>query len=144
MNMRKQLIIIIALSLSVFTYSQDKLFLSKNDVEKFSEEMSVLFSKNKASEAFNEMKFYWPLPETELDLIKEKSIKGLNIMEDRFGKSIDISKIKHTNLKDVFIKDVYFIRYKATVLRFVYTYYKNDEGWLLNSFKFDENFEEEF
>lgn len=142
--MRKQLIIIIALSLSVFTYSQDKLFLSKNDVEKFSEEMSVLFSKNKASEAFNEMKFYWPLPETELDLIKEKSIKGLNIMEDRFGKSIDISKIKHTNLKDVFIKDVYFIRYKATVLRFVYTYYKNDEGWLLNSFKFDENFEEEF
>ncbi len=37
--------------------------------------MTKLFGENEPSEAFDEMKDYWPLAETELDLIKEKTLK---------------------------------------------------------------------
>ncbi|WP_047546806.1 hypothetical protein [Psychroserpens sp. Hel_I_66] len=65
-------------------------------------------------------------------------------MESRFGKSIGITKVKHLKLGDVAYKDVYFVRYKVIALRFIFIYYKNENGLLMNSFKFDENFEEEF
>ncbi len=90
--MIKKVSFIFLLAFSLIGYSQSEYLKTEKEIEDFSERITKLFGQNKAIEAFSGMKPYWPLPETEMDLIKEKAVKGLNLMEKRFGKSIGVKK----------------------------------------------------
>lgn len=125
-------------------FAQEKYFQSNEEIQDFSLSIAQLLGENKVSSALKEMKLYWPLPKTELDLFEEKTVKYFNIFDKSYGKPIGIKKIKSKNLADVAIKEIYFIRYNITAIRLIFVYYKNDNGWLINSFKWNSEFEEEF
>jgi hypothetical protein len=84
------------------------------------------------------------IAEDELESIEEKTIKYLNIIEQRFGKSIGTLKVKNETISDIAIRETYFIRFENTAIRLIFTYYKNDNGWIVNAFKWDDSFTEEF
>lgn len=112
--------------------------------EELSQKASTLFYELKISEAFEELSPYWPLPANEIDEIIIKTIRYLNILEDRFGQRIGIVKLKQETIADFAIRETYIMKYKYNGIRFIYTYYKNDEGWILNGFKWDDEFSKEF
>jgi hypothetical protein len=76
--------------------------------------------------------------------LKLKTIKYLNLIEERFGAPIGSLKVKNETISDVATRETYLIRYENTAIRLIFTYYKNDKGWIVNAFKWDDSFGEEF
>lgn len=109
-----------------------------------SKKVVELFKNNKIAELFDELTPYWPMPLNDLESVEQKTIKYLNIIEQRFGKSIGSLKIKNETISDVAIRETYLIRYENTAIRVIFTYYRNNNGWIVNAFKWDDSFEEEF
>ena len=140
----KNLIIVLLVFFSLNTIAQEKYFNSESDIKVFSEKVTLLFKENKPVEAFKELSAYWPLPETELELIKEKTVKGLNLVQNTYGKPMGTKRVNYKVIENTAIRDAHFVKYEISALRFIYIYYKTDKGWILNQFKFDENFKEEF
>ena len=106
--------------------------------------INSLFNENKISESFEQLTPYWPLPLNEIESIEEKTIKYLNILEQRFGKSIGTLKVNNETISNIAIRETYLIRYNNSAIRLIITYYKNDKGWIVNAFKWDDSFTEEF
>ena len=86
----------------------------------------------------------WPLAENEIDAVEEKTLKYMNLIVDRFGPSIGIVKVKTETIADIAIRETYLIRYEYTAIRVKIIYYQNKDGWIVNSFKWDDTFSEEF
>lgn len=142
--MKKRILISI---LSLFTFclfAQNETLKSKIETQKLSKKVADLFKDNKITESFEMLKQYWPLPENELDALEEKTIKYMNILENRFGKRLDVTKIKDENISDIALRETYIMRYNFSALRIVFTYYRSENGWFINSFKWDDSFTEEF
>lgn len=139
--------IIIAFFLSFLSFNihaQEKYLRDVNETQEFSKEVIALFKDNKISESFDELTPYWPLPQNEVDAIEEKTIKYLNILRERFGKPIGALKVKNETIGDVAIRETYLVRFEYTAIRVIFTYYQNDYGWIINAFKWDDSFTEEF
>ena len=68
----------------------------------------------------------------------------MNLIVDRFGPSIGIVKVKTETIADIAIRETYLIRYEYTTIRVKIIYYQNKDGWIVNSFKWDDTFSEEF
>lgn len=142
--MKKQLISALLVLLSLNLSAQDKYLKDLSETQDLSNKVVSLFRENKVSNAFEELKVYWPLPENEINSLEEKTIKYLNLIDERYGKSIGILKVKNETISEIAVRETYLIRYEFTALRFIFTYYKNDSGWIINAFKWDDSFSEEF
>lgn len=125
-------------------FAQDKYLNNEIETQELSKKIVSLFSKNEIPESFEQLKPYWPLPQNEIEPIEEKTIKYLNLIEQRFGKPIGTLKVKNETISDIAIRETYLIRYEFTAIRLKFTYYKNNNGWLVNAFNWDDSFTEEF
>ena len=124
--------------------AQTKYLRDKAQMTLLSKKVAGLFQENKISESVRELTPYWPIPQNEIESFEEKTIKYLNLYNENYGASIESVKIKEETLGDVALRETYLVRFKVTAIRLKFTYYKNNEGWLVNSFKWDDSFTEEF
>lgn len=142
--MKKTFLIILLSSLSISLFSQEKYFKNISETQNFSKQIVSLFKENKISQSFEELTPYWPMPENEIESIEGQTIKYLNLIEQRFGKSIGEFKVKNETISDFAVRETYIIRYTNSAIRLIFTYYKNEQGFILNAFKWDDSFTEEF
>lgn len=142
--MKKIFLIILLSSLSISLFSQEKYFKNISETQNFSKQIVSLFKENKISQSFEELTPYWPMPENEIESIEGQTIKYLNLIEQRFGKSIGEFKVKNETISDFAVRETYIIRYSNSAIRLIFTYYKNEQGFILNAFKWDDSFTEEF
>lgn len=124
--------------------AQSKYLKDVENAKLISKEVAQLFKENKINEAFIKIKTYWPLPENEIDNLESKTIQSLNLVAERFGKSEQILKVSEQNIKETAFRETYLVKYETTALRLIFTYYKNNNGWVINGFKWDDSFTEEF
>ena len=125
-------------------FAQKQTIKDLNTAKEISKKVSSLFVENKIEEAFSLLSPYWPLPQNEIDGVQNKTIKYLNMFQNRFGKPIGSVKVKEQHILDIIIRETYLIRFEFTAIRLQFTYYKNDKGWIVNAFKWDDTFSEEF
>jgi hypothetical protein len=140
----KKLFTIIVLTLSSLAHSQEGNLKTVDEVKNLSKEVSLLFKENKQSEAIDKMRPFWPVSESEINTLLEQTVKYSSILEDRYGKIINQQKVKEETIKDFALKEIYFVNYEKSAIRLIFIYYKGSKGWILNSFKWDDNFTEEF
>ncbi|WP_396590313.1 hypothetical protein [Allomuricauda sp. R78024] len=141
----KKILVSTTLSLmSLGLFGQNKYLNDVSQTQELSKEIASLFSQNEIARSFDGLTPYWPMPQNELEAIEEKTIKYLNIIEQRFGKSIGTLKVKNETISDIAIRETYLVRYPKSAIRLIFTYYKNDNGWIVNAFKWDDSFTEEF
>jgi DNA-directed RNA polymerase specialized sigma54-like protein len=124
--------------------AQVKFLKTADEVKSLSQRSSTYFKDNKMKEFFKEIRQYWPLPENEIDGLEEKTIQGMNILQSRYGKTESSVKISEEVIKDFAIRETYIVKFENSAARLIYTYYKNNNGWILNGFKWDDNFTSEF
>lgn len=124
--------------------AQVKFLKTADEVKSLSQKTSTYFKDNKMKEFFKEIRQYWPLPENEIDGLEEKTIQGMNILQSRYGKTESSVKISEEVIKDFAIRETYIVKFENSAARLIYTYYKNNNGWILNGFKWDDNFASEF
>ena len=133
------------LSLTLFSNSaESKVLKSLQETAALSDTVTEMFKDNMLIEAFDLMEKYWPLPKNEIDVLKEKSVKLLNTVSDRYGDAIDYLRIRVEAILDFASRETYIIRYENHALRLIFTYYRNDQGWMVNGFKWDDSFTDEF
>lgn len=141
----KKLIIVIFLGLCFIEITaQDKFLSSITEAKDLSKKVSQLFVENKIQELFKTLRQYWPIPDNEIDVLEEKTIKALNVTDLRFGKREEVIKVKEETIKDIAIRETYLVKYQNTAIRLIFVYFKNEKGWIVNSFKWDDNFSLEF
>jgi hypothetical protein len=145
MKLKKIIWLLFFCGITLNAQSQYNCLKNLEDAKTLSKKVVESFMDSKISKSFEEMKYYWPLPENEIDDLQEKTTKYLNILEDRMmGKPIGYEKIKEETLGDFAIRETYIIKYPISAIRLKFVYYKNEKGWILNSFKWDDTFSEEF
>jgi len=142
--MKKLIVAIILISTSLGVFAQDKYLKDPTETEALSAKVTGLFSDNKIAKSFKALTPYWPIPQNEIESIEEKTIKYLNIIEQRFGNALGVLKVNNEKIGDIAIRETYLIRYENTAIRLIFTFYKNNNGWIVNSFKWDDSFKEEF
>lgn len=142
--MRRIITVSILLLTSISIFAQEKFLKDISETQELSKTIVSLFKENKISDSFDQITPYWPMPKNELEAIEGKTIKYLNIIEQRFGKSIGALKVKNETISDIAIRETYIIKYANSAIRLIFTYYRNDNGWVVNAFKWDDSFAEEF
>lgn len=142
--MKKTAITIILAFISFYSFAQVKYLKDVEDTQQLSNKIVELFQENKISKSFEELTPYWPMPQNELDALEEKTIKYINIIEQRYGQSIGKIKVRNEKISKIAIRETYLIQYEYMAIRVIITYYKNDNGWIINAFKWDDSFEKEF
>lgn len=141
----KKLIFVISLCYFSFNVlAQKKVLKDVAATQELSKKTTSLFSEYKITDLFKELIQYWPIPDNEVDLLEQKTLTQLNVIKDRFGKPIGIAKVNEETVLDFGIRETYLIRYENTALRLIITYYRNDKGWIINTFKWDDSFSLEF
>jgi hypothetical protein len=141
----KQVLFVLTLVLSsLFSFAQDKYLTDVDATQKLSKEVAQLFYDDYITVAFKKLTPYWPLPADELEGLEEKTIRYLNLLDTRFGKKTELVKLRDEKIGDFAKRETYLIRYELSAIRLIFTYYKNDNGWIVNAFKWDDKFSEEF
>ncbi|AKQ47093.1 hypothetical protein TH63_17930 [Rufibacter radiotolerans] len=130
--------------LTISANAQNKFLKDRAQTEQLSKKVAELFNSNKISESFQELSSYWPIPENELEGLEEKTIKYLNLLNERFGEPIGALKVRTESISDIALKETYLVRYQNSAIRLIFTYYKNSNGWIVNAFKWDDSFTDEF
>jgi hypothetical protein len=141
--MRKYLAILSTLFIIQLANAQN-LLISKEDLTKHSEKVMMFLKDYEFQNAFAEIQKYCSLPENELTQLESQTIKQFNMVADRFGSIIGTDFIKDDTIKDYVVRKIYVIRFENHMIKVMFTYYKNDKGWALNGFKWDDKFEELF
>ena len=142
-NIKKVLLFLLLISFAS-PYAQKKYFASPKEVNEFSKKSTVLFKEGKFADFFNELKSYWPLPDNEIISLEDKTVQFMELLQSRFGAVETASKIKEEKISDFAIRETYILRFENQAIRLIYVYYKNKKGWILNSFKWDDEFTQEF
>jgi len=144
MKIIKLLLTIAACLLFTFVNAQVKYLKSEDEARTLSQKSVVLFKAGKVAESISELKPYWPLPESEIDAMTSKTVLNLAKVDERFGEFQDYVKVSEETIKDTAIRETYLVKYKFHALRLIFTYYKNNNGWMLNGFAWDDKYTEEF
>ncbi len=140
----KRILFLFILLNNMNLFSQKTVIKNIDKAREISNKVAALFTENKIAESFDLLDTHWPLPQNEIDAVETKTIRYLNILKERFGKSIGYSKINEEHILNLIIRETYLIRYNYTAIRLQFVYYKNNEGWIINTFKWDDSFENEF
>jgi len=142
--LRKTLItLLIVFGLTDF-YCQNTLLKDTEAAKLISRNVTQDFRDHKIEEAFNTLSQHWPLPVNEINNLKTQTIQSVNLISERYGKAESIVKVSEQNIKDAGFRETYLVKFEYTAIRLIFTYYKNSKGWLINGFKWDSDFDEEF
>ena len=141
--MRLSVLLIFVFSVASL-FAQDKYLSDDAGMENLCVKVAQLFADNEISDAFKELKPYWPLPENEMESLETKTIKYMNLISNTYDTVLGITKANEETIADIAIRKTYLVRYDYTAIRLIFTYYLGKEGWLLNAFKWDDSFDEEF
>jgi len=129
--------------LAVFSsscFAQSSVLKSEAQTQALSKKVVNLFYEDKVSEAFAQIYPYWPLPEKEIAEMETKTKDYMSLLTERFGKKIGVTKLKDEKSADVGLRETYLVRYERNAIRMMFTYYKGSDGWIINSFKWDDSF----
>jgi hypothetical protein len=142
--MKQAAIILLLVLSSLSSFAQDKYLADVEGTQNLSKEVAQLFYDDYITVAFKKLTPYWPLPADELEGLEEKTIRYLNLLDTRFGKKTELVKLRDEKIGDFAKRETYLIRYELSAIRLIFTYYKNDNGWIVNAFKWDDKLSEEF
>jgi hypothetical protein len=140
----KTLILLSCIFFSLNSLSQDKFLETEKDVESFCQDVTELFMKSKISRMVRLLKPYWPINEDEIEQFTEQTTQMVDLMGERYGEPFSYSFIRDERILDFALKKTYFLRFDNIAIRIIFTFYKNPKGWIVNGFKWDDDFEEEF
>ncbi len=120
---------------------QSKYFGSIEEIKTMTKELSQLLISDPESFVTNTLDLQ--VGTVKLDQqteVKTKMIQYLDELKRRFGEINEIRKFKEQELEDVFFREKFLVMLDRSAILIYYTFYKNKNGWLLNGFHLDDNF----
>ena len=128
----------------ILVQAQTQYLKSVKETQAVSDKCTGLFADWKIDEMMNEIIKYTVVSESEMRELGEKTKGFKDMLTESYGEIIGYEKIKNEALNDFAIRETYVIRMEYFAIRVIYVYYKNNQGWTLNSFNWDDEWKEEF
>ena len=113
-----------------------------SETAKLSERVVKEFFKKKFGEGLDELKKYWPANKAEVEDMKDMTTKTMEKAMDVYGEFIAYQLLSVKNTGDFLREEIYVIRMEYHILRFNFIYYKNNKGWIVNNFTWDDKITE--
>ncbi len=120
-------------------HAGDKVLKSEDETEMLAEKVMASVVAGKYLEAFDTLKPYWPMPESEVDALATKSVQARNTAESRFGKSVDYKFANKKFAADCLFCLNYLERCEHTALVWQFIFYKVGAGWHVNIVRWNDN-----
>ena len=79
---------------------------------------------------------YVVIPQSEFDAMLGQLELQLPLMTGRFGKNIGYELIRNDEVGGSLKQVIYIQKFERLAMVWRFIYYKNDKGWVLNTFKF--------
>lgn len=115
---------------------------SKSDVAKHADKVMSLFGTSNYEDAFEELRKHYIVADIDFQNIKYKTTDNISTAEQNFGKIRGEIFIKEEILMDIALRRNYVVKLGKILLRFRIGYYHSDQGWIVNSFNWDDEYEE--
>ena len=112
-----------------------------DDVEEARDHTSKIMkmvASGQLEEGLRLMKPYLIVPEAEFESMVGQAKLQLPAITQRFGKSLGMEFIKQTEVGESFIQLVYVSKYEKHAMRWLFYLYKSKDGWVINTFNFDD------
>jgi hypothetical protein len=117
---------------------------SEQDVKQLSERIMTLAGKGDFVGAFSAMKPYVIVPDSEFESIVLQSKSQRDQFAGRYGKSIGYEFISETKAGASILKHIYIEKTAKHALPWMLIYYKTPNGWVLNSFAWNDQIQNVF
>ena len=127
-------IFILALSSSAFADSLKDVEATKNLCQKAAE----AFSEGSPKKSMDLLKPFWPLPVEEVDNLAYQSETQLKMVASRFGKSLNAEFISTKTIGNSFAQHVFIGKFEKHAIRYMCTFYKPKDSWLVNNVSWDD------
>jgi len=109
-----------------------------------SDQVAARLTEGQSSEAVELFKPYWPMPEEEIDaLIKQIENQAIMIYT-RFGSVLDVEFVTRQQVSDSLVRFIYLQKHEKHAIRWLFTFYKPRDIWLVNGIYFDDKVSELF
>jgi len=115
---------------------QDKIAVANH-----ADQVMQLFGTSQFDQAFEVLRPFYPVSEIDYQNIKVKTAQNLQQAEEGYGSITGEVFIKEQNLKDIAIRRYYVVKLETILLKFSLVYYKGKDGWIVNSFSWNNEFE---
>lgn len=140
----KQLLL---LMLAIFTFTNvvyaDTL-TSLEDIKELSDQAASLLAQDKTKEAISLFKPYSPLPPTEIDTLILQIQNWTFTVSSKYGKVVGFEFLKQQRVGKCFVRYIYILKYENHAIRWLFTFYKPQNKWWVNSIFFDNKVSELF
>ncbi len=133
------LIFTCGLLLSLVAQGATAPFNSMPEVRRFTDEIMTKVGAGNIEEALEQMRPYVLISSAEFDVIIAQTRNQMPALRARFGKNLGSEFIGQDQVGDSLLRLVYIAKFERHVLRWMFYFYKTDKGWMLNTFKFDDN-----
>ena len=96
------------------------------------------FGAEDIATGYNILKPYWPLPMVEIDNLANQTATQWPVVQQRFGRSLGIEFVKKENVGESFVRFTHVQKFEKHALRWIFTFYRPGEHWVINSVTFDD------
>jgi hypothetical protein len=117
---------------------------SKEEAIAHADQVMALFEDFEIEAAFDKLRKYYPVEELDYNNLKTTTLNNLRAAVRGYGDVTHVVFIKEENLKDLALRRHYVLALESLLLRFSIVYYNSVDGWIVNSFMWNDNFEEFF
>ena len=138
--MKKTLIVLVCV-FAIVGYclvAEGEFFDTKAGAKKGCEEFMEKIAVGDIEKAFDTIRPYFPIPESEFSTLKMQTIKQRGLIGPRFGESLGCELIKEEAVNEVIVRYTFIEKFEIHVLRWVFTLYKPNDKWLINSLVWDD------
>ena len=117
---------------------------SEPEAKQLAEKVMAQAAKGNISGAFNVMKPYVAIPDSEFEGLSLQSKAQRDQFGSRFGKSIGYEFVSEKKVGQSVLRFVYIEKTEKHALPWMFVFYKTPGGWTLNSFVWNDKIQNVF
>jgi hypothetical protein len=121
------------------SFAEPKLLASKEEVRAALAQFIQKIAADDVDGAFGVFAPYVPFDGEELTALKLEAARQRKAMKPRYGGSLGGFLVSEEAIGDVLVRYTYLEKLERHVIRWIFTFYKPREGWMVNSILFDDN-----
>ena len=140
--MRKVLVgIIVALVLtsgSLFAL-EEVTHMEEGRMKKLCEEFLDDIIVGKYDQGYDTIRPYFPVPQQDFLQNKKNSVRQLQEARKQYGELLGYQFVKMESAQDILRRYIYILKYEKHIVRWVLFFYKPEDKWLLDGYRWDDN-----
>jgi len=111
------------------------------DLRKVTDQIMEQVGKGKLETGLKLLKPRTVVPEAEFSVMLSKAMLEVPPLTQRFGEPIGFEFIREDHVGENLIRYTYIHRYEKHAMRWLFFAYHGSNGWLINTFRFDDQFQ---